>query len=190
MTSYYLGYVFKNNTINALNSIQKILNNENEKFEIFNVKMYEKTHCPLIYLGNINDSLVNHFTNYLNNLLLVIVKENKDLNCELTNIDVIHLNNQNGVIINYKNDLLSHKIIPFLKKFGTDHIIETNYLDQTPLYIPLIDFNTNNFEVSKNIILSNIYSPTNKLFDIHSIDIYKKNENNEITIVSSFPFSN
>jgi hypothetical protein len=74
MSSYYLGYVFKNNTINSLNTIQNILNNDNEKFEIFNVKMNEQLHCPLIYLGDITDSLVNNFTNYLNNLLMVVIQ--------------------------------------------------------------------------------------------------------------------
>lgn len=189
MSSYYIGYVFKNNTINSLNTIQNILNNDNDKFEIFNVKMSEKLHCPLIYLGDITDTLANHFISYLNNLLMVIIEENNDLNCELTNFEVISLNNQNGVIINYKNDLLTQKIIPFLKKFGTDHIIETNYLDQNSLFIPLIEFDTHNLQSSKNNILSNIYSPNNKLFTIQSIDIYKKNENNELNIISSYPFS-
>lgn len=189
MSSYYLGYVFKNDTINSLNTIQNILNNDNEKFGIFNVKMSEQLHCPLIYLGNLTDSLVNNFSNYLNNLLMVIIEENNDLNCYLTNIDVISLNEKNGVIINYKNDLLTQKIIPFLKKFGTDNIIETNYLDEVSLYIPLIDFDTHNFELSKNNILTNIYNPTNKLFNIQSIDIYKKNDNDELTLISSYPFS-
>jgi len=185
--SYYIGYILKDN-VNSLNTIQNIL--DSPKFELDNIKKIEKLHTPLIYLGNMNESLAEQFINYLNNLFMSIIQENDNLKSFYTKLDVIKINKTCAVIMNYENELLKNKIVPFLKKFGTDHIIDSNYLDPILLYIPLVNFTCNNFEETKESILNSIYTPNNNEFLIKSIDIYKKNEYNDLTLISSYPFDN
>lgn len=184
--SYYIGYIFKNNQINNLKNIQNILNNK--KYNLKNIINSNKFHTPFIYLGDFNEFIANDFINYLNNLFMVIIQENNNLKCNFTKLDVVNIDNTNGVIMNYNNDILKNKIIPFIKKYGTDNIIDTNYKDNILLYIPIIKFDTNNFENNKNKLLNSIYIPNNNEFIIKSIDIYKKNKNNDIILISSYPF--
>ena len=187
-SSYYIGYIFnENNNINSLKTIQNILSSS--KFDLQNYEKNDELHSPLIYLGNMNDKLANQFINYLNNLFMAVIQKNKILKCNYTNLDVVKVNDKCGLIINYENEILRKKIIPFLKKFGTDHILDTNYQDPLLLYIPLINFTCNNYDETKKLILENVYSPINNNFLINSINIYKKNDHNELTLISSYPLS-
>ena len=186
--SYYIGYIFnENNNTNSLKTIQNILSDS--KFQLENFESVDQIHSPLIYLGNLNNELIHDFVNYLNNLLMTVINKNNELKCNYTDLDVIKINQSCGLILNYENDLLKNKIIPFLKKYGIDPILNTNYLDPVLLYIPLVNFTCNNFNETKELILNNVYAPKNKEFVIDSINIYQKNNHNELKLVSSYPFS-
>ena len=72
--SYYIGYIFNdNNNLNSLKTIQNILSNP--KFELDNFESIDELHSPLIYLGNMEDSLAHEFINYLNNLFMAIIQK-------------------------------------------------------------------------------------------------------------------
>ena len=187
--SYYIGYMFNdNNNTKSLKKIQNILSNP--KFQLDNFENIDQLHSPLIYLGNMEDTIAHEFINYLNNLFMAVIQKNNQLKCDFTNLDIVKIDENCGLILNYENELLKNKIVPFLKKFGIDPILNTNYLDPVILYVPLVNFTCNNYEETKQLILDSVYSPKNAEFIIDSLNIYKKNNHNELTLVSSYPFSN
>jgi len=187
MNTYYIGYIFKDESINSLKTIQSLL--QNPSYNLHNINVNKKLYTNFIKLGKITDKLATEFINYLNTIFLAIHQENKVLNCEFTSFELLEKDGNCVFEINYKNNILENKIVPFIKKFGTDHIIETYYKDPVHLNIELMTFNTDNFSQTKSDILNKIYLPRNREFPMKSIDIYKISENDELTLITSYPFN-
>ena len=173
--SYFIGYIFKDE-MKPLSAMQHKISQD------VNVAKVLPLHSPFIYLGKLKEELANQFLQYLNPLFLAIVENNGPLHSTLKSFKFIKMNHKYYFVICYENKHLENHIIPFLKKYGTDHIIETHYLDKNHLYIPLTMSNDMNEDI-KDIV----HIPYNPNFEIDSIDVYKINKYNEISVVTTYP---
>jgi len=195
---YFIGFIIKDSeTSRGLKVLQNIL--DQPKFKLKNVLVYNSLVSSFIYLGYLTEETATEFIKFLNPLLLAISNSISPINCIYSSVVSVFDDHKQTININYDAEILTKKIIPYLRKYGVDPILGEHMCNIKPT-IPLVSvkLSSANINNARNGV-RNVYPPRKKNFMISTIDLYRGepvevggqiigNDNNmAVELITSYP---